>query len=109
MPITPIWEKRKEIGLKGRAYSWSHDTMDTTTACDLIDKMMIGVENSIWLPQYGFEQWSTYYLQRKGMSRDQMKQFISCFDDAVKDKLRDPTVRTIQPGRLQALEDSCQF
>lgn len=108
-PITPIWEKREEIGLRGRAYSWSHDTMDAKTACDLIDAMLLNVSNSTWLPQYGFEQWSTYYLQRKGMSRAQMKAFIACFDEAVKDKLRDPDQRLVQPNRLASLDGVCQF
>jgi len=108
-PITPIWSQREEIGLTGRGYYWSHDTMDCQTACDLIDKMMLTVENSVWLPQYGFEQWSTFYLQRKGMTMDGIKKFLHCFNAVVKDKLSNPGRQEIPAKLLDDLEKNCQF
>lgn len=108
-PVTPIWRQREQYGIKGSAFSWSHNTMDARTACDLIDRMFIGIENSVWLPQNGFEQWSTFYLQRKGMSLERIKTFLRCFDAAIKEKLLDPGRKEISPALLESLRQSCQF
>lgn len=86
-PTTPIWNERDKYGVKGSAFNWRHDTMDARTACDLVDKFFFSVRNSIWLPQNGFELWSVYYLQRKGMRLDQIKNFLRCFNAGVKEKM----------------------
>ncbi len=108
-PVTPIWEKRDQYGVKGTAFNWSHNTMDFETACDLIDKMFVSVENSIWLPQNGFEQWSTFYLQRKGMTLDQIKTFLKCFNAVIKQKLTFPGKKEIEPKLFESLKQSCEF
>lgn len=108
-PITPILDQREKYGIKGSAFSWSHDTMDSATACDLVDKMFLCVENSIWLPQFGFEQWSTFYLQRKGMSLGQVKKFLICFNTAVKEQLISPGQKIISEPLLERLRLSCHF
>ena len=108
-PITPIWDQREKYGVKGSAFSWSHNTMDSATACDLVDKLFFCVENSIWLPQFGFEQWSTFYLQRKGMSLDRVRQFLSCFNAAIKERMLDPERKTISEPLLEKLRISCRF
>lgn len=108
-PTTPIWKQREKYGIKGSAFQWSHDTMDAHTACDLIDKMFLSVRNSHWLPQYGFEPWSVYYLQRKGMTMQQVKTFVQCFNDTIKQRLLDPEKKEIEPKLLERLKASCQF
>jgi len=92
-PVTPVWKQREELGIRGNGFTWSHNTMDAETACDLIDRMYLSIGNSTWLPQAGFEQWSTFYLQRHGMSLDQVKAFLTAFNDGVKQKLVYPTRR----------------
>lgn len=108
-PTTPIWNEREKYGVKGSAFNWSHDTMDVKMACDLIDKVFLAVENSTWLPQNGFEQWSTFYLQRKGMSLDQIKTFLMCFNAAVKEKLIYPDTEEVNPSLLESLRTSSKF
>jgi radical SAM PhpK family P-methyltransferase len=108
-PVTPIWNKRDEYGVKGSSFNWSHDTMDYQMACDLVDKMFISVQGSIWLPQNGFEQWSTFYLQRKGMTMEQIKTFLKCFNAVIKEKLIYPNKKEIDPQLLESLKASCQF
>jgi anaerobic magnesium-protoporphyrin IX monomethyl ester cyclase len=108
-PVTPIWNRRDEYGIQGSAFNWSHDTMDYQTACDLIDKMFVGIQRSVWLPQNGFEQWSTFYLQRKGMTMDQIKAFLGSFNACVKEKLIRPQGGSIGPGLLGNLEMYSKF
>ncbi|MGQ4806995.1 tRNA-2-methylthio-N(6)-dimethylallyladenosine synthase [Candidatus Entotheonellaceae bacterium PAL068K] len=108
-PVTPIWNQRDEYGIKGAAFNWSHNSMDSQTACDLVDKMFFSVDNSIWMPQYGFEQWSTFYLQRKGMDRKQVQTFMRCFNSAVKEQLLYPHKRELAPALRESLKRSCRF
>jgi radical SAM PhpK family P-methyltransferase len=108
-PVTPIWKQREEYGVTGEAFNWAHHTMDYQTACDLVDRMFLVVQGSTWLPQYGFEQWSTFYLQRKGMTLAQIKRFVRCFNAAVKEKLIHPWDRQVSPEVLRALEESARF
>jgi hypothetical protein len=108
-PVTPIWAQREQYGVKGEAFTWSHNTMDSQTACDLIEKSFLTVENSDWMPQYGFEQWSTFYLQRRGMTKDQVKTFVRSFNTAVKEKLLNPNQKEITPAVLESIKRSSRF
>jgi radical SAM PhpK family P-methyltransferase len=86
-PVTPIWQEREKYGVVGQGFSWRHDSMDAERACDWIDQMFLQIENSTWLPQFGFEQWSTFYLQRKGMSRVGVRNFVTAFNSAIKQRM----------------------
>jgi anaerobic magnesium-protoporphyrin IX monomethyl ester cyclase len=108
-PVTPIWEKRDQYGVKGSAFTWSHNTMDSKMACDWVDRMFLDIQGSVWLPQNGFEQWSTFYLQRKGMSFDQIIDFLKAFNAIVKEKLRDPSKTEASYELIEALRTTCQF
>ncbi|MGW0432596.1 PhpK family radical SAM P-methyltransferase [Micromonospora sp. NPDC003197] len=104
-PVTPIYQRRAELGITGEAFNWSHRTMDWSTAAQIIDDMFTGVRNSVWLPQFGFEQWSTFYLQRKGMPLDQVKTFLRRFNGVLAEQLRGGDGGELLPG----LAESCQF
>ena len=108
-PTTPIWHRREEFGVKGSAFNWSHSTMDYQTACDWIGKMFVSITGSTWLPQFGFEDWSLYYLRRKGMSREQIKSFIHSFNAIIKNKVISPDDREAPPHLLNDLRSNCSF
>ena len=86
-PTTPIWDRREEFRIRGSAFHWSHETMDSSTASDLVEELFLTIEGSTWLPQHGFEAWSLYYLQRKGMSKAQIQGYVAGFNALVKSKL----------------------
>ena len=108
-PVTPIWNDKDKYGVKGSAFSWSHNTLDSVTACEWIDDMFINVKNSVWLPQNGFEQWSTFYLQRKGMTFERILKFLRSFNDIKKEELRHPGKKEISPDLLHRLGTASQF
>ena len=108
-PLTPVWEHRAELGIRGEAFNWSHNTMDCETACDHIDRMLLTVQGSVWMPQNGFEQWSTFYLQRRGMSCDQVKAFVVAFNDGVKEKVLFPEKRGASPEVIARIRASCEW
>lgn len=108
-PVTPIWQKREEYGIEGSAFTWRHNTMDSAMACDLVDRMFLNVENSVWLPQHGFEQWSLFYLERLGMSREQILTFLKVWSTAVKEKLVDPRRSEPRATTMAALRQASRF
>ncbi len=108
-PVTPIWKEKDNYGIKGSAFSWSHNTMDSHTACDLVDRMFAEIRSSVWLPQNGFEMWSLFYLQRKGMSRDRVLTFLRHFNAIKKNELTSQNKQSTNPVMLQELKETCQF
>jgi radical SAM superfamily enzyme YgiQ (UPF0313 family) len=86
-PLTPVWRQRHELGIQGSSFQWKHATMDSHEAADLVDRMFVCVENSTWLPQHSFEQWSMLYLRRHGMDAAHILRYMRCFNAAVKEKL----------------------
>lgn len=108
-PVTPVWKKKDEYGIQGSAFNWSHNTMDSPTAIELVDKLFLCVENTTWMPQWGFEQWSVLYLQEKGMPYRRVKDFIDCFNTIIKDKLLDAGKEEIPPALLENLRRSCLY
>lgn len=108
-PATPIWEQRDRYGLKGVAFNWEHDTMSAATACDVINRIFLTVEGSTWMPHLGFEQWSTFYLQRRGMPASQVKRFVRAFNRAVADQLVHPGRRHVEPHLLAELREASRF
>lgn len=86
-PLTPIWNDREKFGIKGSGFDWVHDTMDSNLATTIAERFFFNIKNSHWLPQFGFEQWSIFYLQRHGMSIDSILSYIEHFNYGVKHQL----------------------
>ena len=108
-PDTPVWKRKDEFRLSGGIFDWSHYTMDHRTASDLVDDLFLNIRNSVWLPRDSFEQWSTFYLQRHGMTMDRIKAFLRNFNAAVAQKLAAPGKRGIDPVLLQGMRQACRF
>jgi anaerobic magnesium-protoporphyrin IX monomethyl ester cyclase len=108
-PVTPIWQRRNEFEIVGEGFTWEHATLDWQAACDIITHMFLTVENSTWLPQFGFEQWSTFYLQRKGMTLAEIKAFLKAFNAVVADQVCEPGQHDIKPELLARLRETSQF
>jgi hypothetical protein len=108
-PKTPVWKARQQYEIEGAGLEWRHKTMNATQACDWIERMFLSVENSVWLPEDGFELWSVFYLQRRGMDRDGVMRFARAFNAAVREKLLSPGSSGPSAPILQELYRSCQF
>ncbi len=86
-PITPIWEQREKYKIEGSQFNWSHETMNSQMACDIIEEIFLTVKKSTWLPQYNFDFDSIFHLADRGMSRDAVKEFVSIFNWGIREKL----------------------
>lgn len=89
-PITPIWNLKALYGIKGQSFEWEHDTMDSVTACDLVDEIFMKVKNSIFLPQYNFDFDNFLHLLHRGKTVDQLKDFLRIFNSGVQERILYP-------------------
>jgi anaerobic magnesium-protoporphyrin IX monomethyl ester cyclase len=107
-PLTPVWRDREKHGIVGAGFNWTHHTMTAGEAADWVERIFFAATGSEWLPQFGFEHWSLYYLARKGMSRQQIRAFVATFNDAVKHRLRTGRPEVPSP-LLDRFRSLCRF
>lgn len=86
-PLTPIWNDREKYGITGSGFDWSHDTMDSELAASITERFFLTAQHSTWLPQFGFEQWSLFYLRRLGMGQVNILGYLDGFNAGVKHQL----------------------
>lgn len=104
--LTPIWKDGDKYNIKGMEFSWTHSTMDSKTACDYVDEFFLNIKNSKWMPEYNFEYESVFKLLLRGMSLEQIYQFIDGFNDGIKERLRNPEKNEISEEVFNKLRDS---
>ena len=100
-PTTPVWKRREELQITGSGFQWSHPSMESSTAAKLVDQLFLDIRGATWLPQYGFELWSVFYLQRNGIAFGSIKRLIRAFNAAVRYKLLNPEISEI-PDQMKA-------
>jgi hypothetical protein len=108
-PVTPIWQERDKYGIEGYHFSWSHDTMDVNTACDLVERCFFTFDKPLWVPDPGFNFVSLFLLQNRGMSFDHIDNFLGSFNAVVREKVLEPTRREPSPHLIENLRRACQF
>lgn len=92
-PITPIYEQKDLYQIQGESFQWSHATMDSQKACDLIEKIFLTIENPTWVPLYNFDFDGIWHLVHRGMSIPQLMDFLKGFNAALREKLTNNTGR----------------
>lgn len=73
---TPIHNQKEKYGITGDGFVWSHATMDSMEAMDHIERMILTIDGSQWLPQWSFDFWYIPYVLGKGVTLDQFKRFM---------------------------------
>jgi hypothetical protein len=106
-PITPIWKEKDQYQIKGSQFEWVHKTMDAFSACDVIDEIFLSLDNSVWIPQYNFEFGGIFSLLHRGMSLEQIKEFLLSFNQGIKEKLTHRAQREISGDTVERLERVC--
>jgi len=86
-PVTPIFQKGPEFGLVGSNFSWKHNTMSVSEACDLNEWAFFYLNDTIWAPDPGFNFISIYYMKLRGYSMQQIRDLLVCFNNVIKMKI----------------------
>lgn len=105
-PITPIWRQRERYNLRGSHFEWSHHTMSAREAAELVEEIFLTVDRSVWLPQYGFDFNTIFYLTRRGIDLERIKNFLRIFNRKIGEKLEKPGDFEISEEVLQQMEQA---
>jgi radical SAM PhpK family P-methyltransferase len=106
-PITPIFREKDKYDLNGESFEWSHKTMNSREASDYIDEIFLCRRKSVWVPQYNFDFDTFWHQVHRGMSLEQVGNFLRSFNDGVREKLTEPGQKRISYEVLKRLKDSC--
>jgi radical SAM PhpK family P-methyltransferase len=106
--ITPIWREREKFNIGGSNYEWVHTTMDSREAADLLDEIFLSIDDPIWVPQYNFECDGLFHLLHRGLSPDQVKNFIKAFNKGIREKLSAPYRRDVSLEVIRELEEALE-
>ncbi len=106
-PLSPIWDEREKYGVKGKGLNWSHFTMDSQTAADLMFEMFLSIKNSILIPHYNFNFPAVVSMLTRGIKIHNIKGFINAFNGAVKEKLIIPDKKELGNDILDKLKNTC--
>jgi radical SAM PhpK family P-methyltransferase len=108
-PITPVWRQREHYGLKGASFEWQHNTMDSKTACDMIEEIFLSQEKVTWIPQFNFDFDGIWHLVHRGMNLQQIKQLLKSFNNGIKEKLNRSLQREVSSGVLKQIINACNY
>lgn len=86
-PLTPIWKEKEKYDIKNSQFEWSHATMDSHMASDLIDDIFLTLKSSIWVPQYNFEFVGVFNLLNRGMRLEEVKFLLNKFNEVIRKNL----------------------
>jgi radical SAM PhpK family P-methyltransferase len=75
-PGTPIFGERERFRIEGSGFVWSHATMTSPEAADHLERLFLSVREAEWLPQWSFDFWILPYLQGRGISNAQLREFM---------------------------------
>jgi anaerobic magnesium-protoporphyrin IX monomethyl ester cyclase len=107
---TPIWRDRDKYGIKGNSFNWTHNTMSAREACDLMEESFMSLKSpTVYVPDPGFNFISVYYLLQRGFTVEQVKWFLTNFNNGVKAKILFPGKRQIPTNLLKNIEKSCDL
>ncbi|MGD2085232.1 MAG: PhpK family radical SAM P-methyltransferase [Candidatus Aminicenantes bacterium] len=107
-PHSPILAEKEKYGIQGYQFQWTHDTMNSRQACEIIEQSLFQIKNSLHVPDYHFSFQSILHLISKGMSIQTLKSFLTGFNQGIKDKLSHPTHHNIPPEVVEALKKYAQ-
>ena len=105
-PITPIWKQKDTFKIQGSHYEWSHATMDSGTAGDLVDGIFLDIQQPTWVPQYNFEFSSVIHLIHRGMTKEEAASLISLFNAGVREKFLNRDRREVSPEVINRVKST---
>lgn len=86
-PITPIYREKERYNIKGAQFNWSHSTMDSNTALNLLEEKFQSIKNPTWLGTLPLSDRMPFALHRRhNMGFDQIKNVINCFVEGIAEK-----------------------
>jgi len=107
--IAPISKRKEEFKLTGSNFEWSHATMDSKRASEIIDDIFLTIDDPIWVPQYNFDfNGLLQHMIYRGYTPEEVNNFIRAFNDGIREKLSNPSQKDISFELALELKKICQ-
>jgi radical SAM PhpK family P-methyltransferase len=106
-PTTPIFNKKEQYKIEGESFEWSHMTMDSKRASDIVEGIFLSVEEPVWVPQYNFEFDGLFHLFHRGKTPDQVKRFLRAFNAGIEEKLKEPSREEVSFKTIRQIKEAC--
>jgi radical SAM PhpK family P-methyltransferase len=81
---TPVVRDRAKHQIQGEGFQWSHATMDNVEAMDHVERLLVHISESEWLPQWSFDFWILPYLLGRGISISHVREFAAAANRMLK-------------------------
>lgn len=104
--ITPIWKQKEIYGINGSNFEWSHKTMNSKEACDIIEEIFLSITEPLWIPQYNFDIYGIFHLLHRDLNLERVKKFLCAFRQGIKEKLLSPSQKELSHEVIQQLREA---
>lgn len=101
--LSPIYSKQSLYHIKGSRYYWSHLTMDSTIAFNLVEKMLLTIKYSIYISSFNLDYMLILHLLQRGLSLMQIKEFLNAFNCGIKEKLINPLQKQVSSEFIEKI------
>ncbi len=103
---SPFWAEKDKYGVEGLELEWSHKTMDSRKAFDLVENTIKTIKNSVFVPIYTFDLAGIVNLIQRGFSVEQVKKLLQSFDDGLREKLATGNMEA-SPEVINKIREAC--
>lgn len=109
-PEAPIAKRMAEFGLSvENALEWTHDTMDSTTAADMVEYAITTINESARVPMFDMDMTTFSELFKRGISLDRVKQFIILFNRGLRERFYDQPNSDSVNSAVNEMRDLLRF
>ncbi len=109
--VAPMRREREKFGLEGDSYEWRHHGMDSKTAADIVDQILLDhgkPGDPVWIPQYNFNFDNLWHLVHRGIRLGQVRDFLRAFNDGIREGLRNPDQKETGFEIINRLTEVCR-
>lgn len=104
--LAPINRQKEKFNLHGMNDEWSHSTMNSKIASELVYELFLSVNNSIFV-RSSLESSLMLHFLKRGLTLEQVKQFLTYYNVALKDKILNPKNKGISQEIAEKLRAVC--
>ncbi len=107
--LSSSYKNGAQYELKGEHDEWSHTTMDSVTAGNLLEQFYFSCKNSIWMPSSSLDYTLIFHMMQRGLTPEQIKKFFTCYNLGLKEKIENPNYNQASAYIIDGLKNACKI
>lgn len=106
-PSSPIGKDKDKFELIGMYHNWSHKTMDSSRAVELLRDLILSIKNSVFINS-DFDDYILMHLLERGLSLEKIKEFFTYYNIVLRDKILNPKSKGVSEEIAEKFREVCQ-